>query len=124
MASSLTILIRNMLVLEYARGPADDALTLFQTAPVWWFEGDRVVTTRDLPTLYGPLDLTTSGDLRLEAERWVGTLTLTLAGAEPPGGYRWRLPFAPASVMSTNNATIEDGWLIMPGPGEVSLTFE
>jgi hypothetical protein len=124
MASSLTILIRNMLVLEYARGPADDALTLFQTAPVWWFEGDRGVTTRDLPTLYGPLDLTTSGDLRLEEERWVGTLTLALAGAEPPGGYRWRLPFAPASLTSTNNATVVDGWLIMPAPGEVSLTFE
>ncbi|MEZ4517666.1 MAG: hypothetical protein R3C44_12850 [Chloroflexota bacterium] len=41
MASSLTILIRNMLVLEYAQGPADDSLTLFQTAPTWWFEGDR-----------------------------------------------------------------------------------
>ena len=76
-----------MLVLEQALGPQDDALTLFQTAPEWWFEGDRQIQTANLPTQYGELDLQTSGDLRLEDGKWVGTLpkAAPAKGARTPG---------------------------------------
>lgn len=124
MAASLTILIRNMLVLENARGPDDDALTLFQTAPMWWFEGDRAIVADDLPTPYGNLSLESFGDLRTEDGRWRGALTLRLDGAEPPGGFRWLLPFAPASVISTNGAVVDGTMLSMPGPGDVTLRFD
>lgn len=124
MASSFTILIRNMLVLEYARGPEDDALTLFQTAPLWWFESDRQVRTRGLPTLYGDLDLSTAGTLRSEDSRWIGELTLSLDGATPPGGYRWNLPFVPASIQSDLETTLDGTLLTLPGPGTVTLIFE
>lgn len=124
MASSLTILIRNMLVLEYGRGPEDDALTLFQTAPSWWFEDGREVILRELPTLYGPLDLATSGDLRNTDGRWVGSFTLSLRGASPPGGYRWALPFLPAGLSGDAGARVEDGVLLIPNPGDVTLLFD
>lgn len=124
MASSFTILIRNMLVLEQALGPDDDSLTLFQTAPDWWLEGERSVRVENLPTPYGPLSLETGGDLRMEDGRWVGTLELRLEGAEPPGGFRWELPFTPATVGSDNGVAMDGSWLLLPGPGTVTLTFD
>jgi len=124
MAASLTILIRNMLLLEYARGPADESLTLFQTAPLWWFEGDRQIRATKLPTLFGEVSMNTSGNLRNEANRWVGELNLAIDGATPPGGYRWVLPFPPATINSDNDAEVIDTVLLIPGPGTVQLTFE
>ncbi len=124
MASSMTILIRNMLVLEYGLGPQDDSLTLFQTAPSWWFEGEREVVTQELPTLYGRLNLATQGNLQSIDDRWVGELTLSLDGATPPGGFRWDLPFAPVTMRSDSGASLEGTQLLIPSPGEVTLVFE
>jgi hypothetical protein len=124
MAASLTILIRNMLVLEYGLGPEDDAITLFQTAPTWWFEDGREVRAVDLPTIYGSLELATGGTLHHDDGRWVGQLDLRLEGASPPGGFRWRLPYLPASVTSTNDAYLSGDILHLSGPSMVTLIFE
>lgn len=124
MASSYTILIRNMLVLEQALGPQDNALTLFQTAPEWWFEGDRQIEAANLPTKFGKLDLITKGDLQLQDGKWRGTLELQIGGAEPPGGYRWQLPYTPSEVTGDNDASLNGNLLSIPGPGTVTLTFD
>lgn len=124
MAASLTILIRNMLVLEYARGADDLALTLFQTAPLWWFESDRQVSAEKLPTIFGEVSLKTSGNLRSEDNRWIGELELMIDGATPPDGYRWVLPFAPVFLSSDNDTRLIGQELLIPGPGVIKLTFE
>lgn len=124
MAASLTILIRNMLVLEHAGGAEDEALTLFRTAPEWWFEGDRQVRVANLPTIFGEVSLETSGNLRNEGDRWIGELTLVIEGATPPGGYLWDLPYQPAAIVSDNGTQVVGKSLQIPGPGQVKLIFE
>ena len=82
------------------------------------------MAARDLPTLYGKLDLETSGNLEVVDGRWVGELHLRLDGAAPPDGYRWRPPFVPASLRGEDGATLAGDTLLLPGPGEVTLIFE
>jgi hypothetical protein len=73
-------------------------------------------------TAFGPLSLRTESALDASGEQWVGSLTLTVSQATPPpDGYRWRLPQLPDRV--DGSATVEDGWLIMPDAGAVTLVF-
>lgn len=118
-AGSWTTLIREMLVSEW-----DDRLHLFTGVPEWWFEGERVVGLENAPTHFGTLTLRTSGTLTTTENGWSGQLMLTLTGATPPDGFRWKLPYLPDSIEGSADATIEDGVLIIGGDGgEVILNY-
>lgn len=117
-SGSYFTLIREMLLSENGA-----ALDLFRLAPEWWFEGERVVAVTGAPTHFGALSLRAAGDLQNQDGAWRGTLTLTLGGAAPPDGFRWALPYLPAAVEGPDGTAVEDGVLIVPAAGTVTLTF-
>jgi hypothetical protein len=118
-AASYATLVREMIVSE-----REDYLQLFSGAPSWWLEEDKVISLQNAPTHFGELDLRTESTLERKDSGWEGTLTLTLSGAEPPAGFRWRLPEEAHLVESPPDVLLSDGWLIFPTKGgSVQLTF-
>jgi hypothetical protein len=118
-ASSLVTLVREMVFFE-----REGYLALFEGVPDWWLETDRTINIEDAPTTFGPLNLRTESTVQQGEAGWDGTLTLTLTGASPPEGFRWRLPHSPAAVNGPPGTKVEDGWLFVPTRGgTVQLTF-
>jgi len=116
-AGSWTTLIREMMISEW-----DDRLHLFEGVPSWWFEGERVVGLTNAPTYFGALNLQTSGTLTGGDDGWNGSLTISLEGSTPPGGFHWRLPHTPDSI--EGDATLDgDTLIIAPEGGDITLTF-
>ncbi len=121
MSASFYNLIRNMLVMEDG-----DALVLFEGASAWWFEGERKVGVERAPTHFGTLTMGVESTLITVDGVWKGEITLSLAGATPKMGYRWRLPFAPTSIdVSDGKAEYTDGFLTFsPETTQVVLKFD
>lgn len=120
-AGSYVTLIREMLFSE-----TGDTLHLFNSVPEWWFEDGRSVTVEDAPTHFGALTLRAAGTLQNVDGAWQGTLTLSLSGAQPPGGFHWQMPFAPAQITGIPDAQFnnETNTLIIPSSGgELDLVF-
>ncbi|MCA9960859.1 MAG: hypothetical protein KC443_17585, partial [Anaerolineales bacterium] len=86
-ASSYVTLIREMLLLRDG-----DALELFAGVPGSWLETGEVVGVTDAPTPFGPVTAVTHSTLTVSDEAWQGDLTISVSGAQPPDGFRWRLP--------------------------------
>jgi hypothetical protein len=119
-AASYATLVREMVISEQ-----EDHLRLFSGVPTWWFEDDRTITLKDAPTHFGALDLHTEGSVRKTEGGWEGTLQLTLSGATPSQGFRWRPPYDARTVEGPSGVTVQDGWLIVPKDGgTVHVTFE
>ncbi len=91
------LLLRDSLVYE-----EDGALVLFAGVPEAWFTAPEGMNIADLPTHYDKLTLT-----YLPTEDGI---TITLAGAAPPHGYRLRLPAA----LITTTTREENGDIIIP----------
>ncbi len=117
-AASFYTLTREMLVRE-----RDDALILFSSAPSWWFEAGREIVFLGAPTYYGQLDLRTDSAISAVDERWQGRLQLDIGGASPPKGFRWQLSQMPDEFVGPAGTDIQDGWLIIPTAGQVTLIF-
>jgi hypothetical protein len=118
-AASYATLVREMIVSE-----RDGYLELFIGVPDWWFEDDQTISVTDAPTYFGVLDLHTQGTLQNTNGRWDGVLRLTLSGAKPPEGYRWKVPSEVTRVDGPPGVTMQNGWLTVPAPGgTVRLTF-
>lgn len=118
-ASSFVTLVREMVVTE--RG---EALVLFEGVPGWWLGADQTIAVENAPTPFGTLSLRTESRVQQTEAGWDGTLTLTLTGARPPEGFRWRLPQQPAAVDGPAGTAVEEGWLVVPARGgTVRLTF-
>lgn len=118
-ASSMVTLVREMVFVE-----REESLMLFEGVPDWWLGGDQTINIEEAPTLFGPLNLYTESKVEQTEAGWDGTLTLTLTGASPPEGFRWRLPQPPAAVNGPPGTGVEDGWLFVPARGGVvQLTF-
>jgi hypothetical protein len=118
-AASYVTLVREMLISE--RG---EALELFTGVPDWWLGAGQNLVLEDAPTHFGALTLRTESSVEQTDADWNGVLVLTLSGAAPPDGFRWRLSHEPASVDGPSGTMIDDGWLIIPGQGgAVHLTF-
>ncbi len=118
-AASYVTLVREMLLSE--RG---DTLELLSGVPDWWLADGRTIAVKGAPTHFGALNLRTENELTQSEAGWNGTLTLTLSGATPPAGFRWRLPVQPAAVSGPDDIKIEAGWLIVPPEaGKVGLSF-
>lgn len=118
-AASYATLIREMLLTE-----REGYIELFTGVPEWWFEEDRTISVRNAPTHFGALNLRTESAIQQSDSGWEGTLTLTLSGAEPPQGFRWRLPQDAQLVKGPSGVTVADGWLTVPSTGgSVQLAF-
>jgi hypothetical protein len=119
-AAGYATLVREMLISEH-RG----ALELFSGVPDWWLQDGRVIALENVPTHFGMLDsLHTNSTVKKIGETWHGRLDITLFGATPGNGFRWRLPQDPNTVDGPLGAIVADGWLIIPNAGgTVSLTF-
>ena len=118
-AASYVTLIREMLISENEGG-----LELFSGAPDWWFEAGQTIKLRRAPTHFGALDLRTESTVRQTDSGWDGTLDLTLSGAEPPEGFRWRLPEIPVAVDGPDDARVDGGQLLIPASGgTIRLSF-
>lgn len=118
-AASYATLVREMVISEQG-----DHVRLFSGVPAWWFEEDRAVTLKNAPTHFGALDLHTEGSVGQAGNRWDGTLRLTLSGAAPPEGFRWRLPDIPTAVDGPAGTVVDDEELSIPGRGgTVTLSF-
>ncbi len=118
-AASYVTLVREMLLSE--RG---DALELLSGVPDWWLADGRTISVKGAPTHFGALNLRTENELTQSEAGWNGTLTLTLSGAAPPDGFRWRLPVQPYALSGPSGTKTEAGWLIVPPEeGKVRLTF-
>ncbi|HJL70341.1 MAG TPA: hypothetical protein QGI30_05675, partial [Anaerolineales bacterium] len=118
-AASYVTLVREMMLSE--RG---DALELLSGVPDWWLADGRTISVKGAPTHFGALNLRTENELTQSEAGWNGTLTLTLSGAAPPDGFRWRLPVQPYALSGPSGTKTEAGWLIVPPEeGKVRLTF-
>ncbi len=118
-AASYTTLVREMLVSE--RG---DHLELFTGVPDWWLEAENTIKLREVPTHFGTLDLRTDSTLQQTESGWEGVLTLTVSGAEPPNGFRWRLPETPASIDAPGGTVVDNSVLVVPARGgKIRLSF-
>jgi hypothetical protein len=118
-AASYATLVREMLISE--RG---DALELFSGVPDWWLGAEQVIALENAPTHFGVLNLRTESTVEQTDAGWSGTLTLSLSGATPPGGFRWRLYRTPDAVEGPPGTMVEGDWLLVPGAGgTVRLTF-
>ena len=118
-AATYLMLIREMVVLH-----ADDQLEILGGVPGSWLTAGKQVSLYDAPTVYGAIQLNTESALQIEGDVWVGQLELTVEGANPPGGYIWRLPVGPVIDVVSGSAEIVDGWLIIPPKGgTVTLQF-
>jgi hypothetical protein len=121
MSASFFNLLRNMLVMEDG-----ETLRLFDGASAWWFEDGRKLGVERAPTHFGTLTMGIESRLMGVDGVWRGELTLSLAGANPPQGYRWQLPFAPTSVTAEGGtARYEAGVLIFDGETtQITLKFD
>jgi len=118
-AASYVTLVREMLITENG-----GALDLFNGAPGWWFEEGETITLEGAPTHFGALDLRTESTVRQTDSDWDGTLIITLSGAEPPQGFRWRLPDIPVGVAGPPGTRVADDQLSIPaGGGTIRLSF-
>jgi hypothetical protein len=118
-AADLVTLLREMLLNE-----RDGSLVLFSGAADWWLSEGREISLSDLPTQFGTLSLKTRSTVLQTEDAWEGTLTLQLSGAEPPAGYRWKLPVEPLTVAGPAGTVVREGWLLIPGTGgTVTLTW-
>lgn len=118
-AASIASLVREMIVME--RG---EALHLFNSAPGWWFEAERVISLTGAPTHFGPLTLRTESLLETVEDRWQGELVLSLSGAAPPEGFFWEMGRRPEQVEGPEGTRLEETVLwIPPSGGTVKLIF-
>jgi hypothetical protein len=118
-AASYATLVREMLISE-----RDDALELFNGVPDWWLGAGQVIVLENAPTHFGEVNLRTESTVQQADATWNGTLTLTLSGAAPPEGFRWRLPHRPAAADGPPGTAIDGDWLVVPSKGgTVRLTF-
>ncbi len=118
-AASYATLVREMLLSE--RG---DTLELFSGVPEWWFGAGEVIVLENVPTPFGLLNLHTESTVEQTDAGWQGVLTLSLSGARPPQGFRWRLPHTPVEVDGPPGTAVENGWLVVPDEGgTIQLTF-
>ena len=118
-AAGYATLVREMLVSE--RG---GALELFTGVPDWWLGAEQSIGLENAPTHFGPLTLHTESEVQQSEAGWDGLLTITLSGAAPPEGFRWRLPQLPAAMDGPPGTAVRDGQLLVPAPGgTVQLTF-
>ena len=118
-AASYVTLVREMLLSE-----RDDALELLSGVPDWWLADGRIIDLQDAYTHFGPLNLRTESELIQTEAGWNGKLILTLSGAAPPAGFRWKLPVNPSALSGPMGSKTEAGWLIVPPEaGVVQLTF-
>jgi len=92
-AASYVTLVREMLLSE--RG---DALELLRGVPDWWLADGRTIVLERTPTHFGALDMRIENELTQTEAGWNGTLTLTLSGATPPGGFHWKLSVDPVAL--------------------------
>ncbi len=109
------LLLRDCLVFE-----ADRRLVLFAGIPPEWFTHKDGITTKDLPTYFGKLNLkwklTQSGaTLKIEGE------------AKPPKGFVLRIPPSLNPVVRVGNQTIstvsKDGFTLPTETKEVHINF-
>lgn len=118
-AASYVTLVREMLLSE-----RDDALELLSGVPDWWLADGRIIDLQGAYTHFGPLNLRTENELIQTEAGWNGKLILTLSGAAPPAGFRWKLPVEPSTLSGPMGSKTEAGWLIVPPEaGVVQLTF-
>ncbi len=118
-AASYSTLVREMIVSEN-----EGALELFTGVPAWWLSAEQTIVYRGAPTQFGVLDLQTESTVQQTDAGWEGVLTLTLSGAMPPEGFRWRMPEIPAAVDGPVGTAVADGVLLVPaGGGTVHLSF-
>lgn len=119
-ASSYVTLIREMVVLRDG-----ESLEILSGVPVSWLLADRVVSLDDAPTAFGTLNLLTESELvENEVGELNGRLTLTLSGAQPPDGFKWRLQKLPSDIIGVG-ATLEGSWLTLPKTGgEFTLIYD
>ena len=103
-----------------------ESLYLFAGVPPSWLSAGRSVGFNDLPTEFGALSVRSESNLNTDDQTWDGTLTVTISGgANPPGGFVWKLPRSPARVNGPAGAEVRDGQLLIPGSGGVvSLEFQ
>jgi GH15 family glucan-1,4-alpha-glucosidase len=118
-ASSYVTLLREMLLMRDG-----EALELFAGVPGSWLEAGEVVGVYEAATPFGPVTAVTDSALTVAPEQWQGTLTVTVGGAAPPDGFRWRLPRLPARVDGPPGTELDGDWLLIPsGGGEVTLVY-
>jgi hypothetical protein len=118
-AASYVTLVREMLISE-----RDDTLELLSGVPDWWLADGRTIVLEGAPTHFGAFDMRTENDLVQSEAGWNGTLILTLSGATPPAGFRWKLPVRPTTISGPSGTITEAGWLIVPPEaGIVHLAF-
>ncbi len=118
-AASYSTLVREMLVSENRQ-----SLELFTGVPAWWLAGGETIRLGAVPTQFGLLDLHTESTVQQTESGWDGVLTITVSGAAPPEGFRWRMPEDPVEVEGPIGVAVVDGELsIPPGGGAVRLTF-
>ncbi|MCP4427823.1 MAG: hypothetical protein GY803_25350, partial [Chloroflexi bacterium] len=120
-AASYITLVREMLLFRDG-----DRLEILAGVPGSWLEAGKVVAVRDAPTSFGRITAVTQSALTITDENWTGALILTISGdAQPPGGFRWRLPHSPETVNGPPGTSLEDGWLLIPSSGgEIELIFD
>jgi len=118
-AASYSTLVREMVVSEN-----DGALELFTGVPDWWLGAEETIALEHAPTHFGPVTLHTESTVQQTESSWEGVLTLTVSGATPPEGFRWRLPRRASGVDGPPGVRVDDAWLIIPSEGgRVALTF-
>jgi hypothetical protein len=118
-AASYSTLVREMVVSEN-----DGALELFTGVPDWWLGAEETIGLENAPTHFGTLNLRTESTVQQTESGWDGVLTLTVSGAAPPEGFRWRLPRRADGVEGPPGVTVDGDWLLIPGDGgRVALTF-
>jgi hypothetical protein len=118
-AASYSTLVREMVVSEN-----DGALELFTGVPNWWLGAEETIVLENAPTHFGPLNLRTESTVEQTESGWDGVLTLTVSGATPPQGFRWRLPQIPARIDGPSGTSVKNDELSLPsGGGTVQFFF-
>ena len=118
-SSNFITLVREMLFSE--RG---EALKLLSGVPDWWLTDGRTIQLESMPTYFGNFNLHTENTITQSDSGWNGDLIITLSGAAPPDGFRWKFPVTPTKLSGPPGTKVADGWLIVPPEaGVVKLTF-
>ncbi len=114
------MLIREMLVIRDG-----DTLELFAGVPPSWLEAGKEIQLNGLTTVHGDITAQMTSTLQIIEESWQGELNVSVGGATPPDGFRWRLQQIPTGVVSDQDVVIDGEWLYIPSDGaEFTLIYE
>ena len=118
-SSNFITLVREMLFSEHG-----EALKLLSGVPDWWLTDGRTIQLESMPTYFGNFNLHTENTITQSDSGWHGDLIITLSGAAPPDGFRWKFPVTPTKLSGPPGTKVADGWLIVPPEaGVVKLVF-